>query len=131
MSSEVAQVSMSQRSSHSTIGVEDDELPSSDCEFEISGDGKVRLPIDASYSILKRERSWSYRICVAFAPASLVATGGPPHLIANSPMPASVVIICCGMDVLLVQPFGSDCSSNVSSVVVGESDSIAKPWRST
>ena len=57
--------------------------------------------------------------------------GGPPHLIANSPIPASVVIICCGMDVLFVQPFGSDCSSNVSSVVVGESASIAKPWRST
>ena len=68
---------------------------------------------------------------VAFAPASLVATGGPPHLIANSPIPASVVIICCGMDVLLVQPFGSDCSSNVNKVVVGESASIAKPWRST
>ena len=46
-------------------------------------------------------------------------------------MPASVVIICCGMDVLLVQPLGSDCSSKVNRVVVGESASIAKPWRST
>jgi len=59
MSSEVAQVSMSHRSSHSTIGIEDDELPSSDREFagEFSKDVEVRLPVDTSYSILNRARS--------------------------------------------------------------------------
>ena len=65
MSSEAAQVSMSHRSSHSTmgVGVEGDELPltpSSDDELATTGDVEVRLLVeDTSYSILKRERSWS------------------------------------------------------------------------
>jgi hypothetical protein len=59
MSSEVAQVSMSQRSSHSTIGVEVGDLSSSDREFAgvISGEVKGRLAVDTSYSILKEVRS--------------------------------------------------------------------------
>src|SRR5712691_12157793 len=50
MSSEVAHVSMSHRSSHSTIGVEE-ELTSSDRELlgETSGDVEVRLPAETSY----------------------------------------------------------------------------------
>jgi hypothetical protein len=62
MSREVAHVSMSHRSSHSTIGVEEgDRLIPSDSEFveDICGDAGVRLPADTSYSILKRARSWS------------------------------------------------------------------------
>lgn len=35
------------------------------------------------------------------------------------------------MDDLFDHPFGSDWSSNVNKVVVGESASIAQPWRST
>lgn len=59
MSSEVAHVSMSHRSSHSTVGDEEGELPSSDRELvgETSGDVEVRLPAETSYSILKRARS--------------------------------------------------------------------------
>ena len=55
MSSEVAHVSISHRSSHSTMGVEEEELPSSDRELVgvLSGDVEVRLPDETSYSILK------------------------------------------------------------------------------
>ena len=59
MSSEDAHVSMSQRSSHSTIGVEDDDLSNSDREFvgEIPKGVEGRLAPDTSYSILKEVRS--------------------------------------------------------------------------
>jgi hypothetical protein len=59
MSSEEAQVSISQRSSHSTIGVEDGDLSISDREFagEISGDINGCFTVDTSYSILKEVRS--------------------------------------------------------------------------
>jgi hypothetical protein len=60
MSSENAQVSMSHRSSHSAIGVDnDDDRSSSSREFEgeISGDNRGRLTADTSYSILKDMRS--------------------------------------------------------------------------
>jgi len=60
-----------------------------------------------------------------------VRIGGPPHLMANSPIPATILIICVGIEVLPVQPLGSDCSRRVRRVVVGESDSIAHPCRST
>jgi len=50
---------------------------------------------------------------------------------ANSPIPARVLIMVVGMDVLFVQPFGSDCSRRVREVVVGERASIDHPCRST
>jgi hypothetical protein len=66
---------------------------------------------------------------VAFAPASLMANGW------SATLDRELVDACeCRNDLLwdrCLVAFGSDCSSNVSSIVVGESDFIAKPWRST
>ena len=49
---------------------------------------------------------------------------------ANSPIPASVVIMTCGIDDLFDQPRGSLCSSKVTCVVFGDSDSMDQPCRS-
>ena len=50
---------------------------------------------------------------------------------AKSPIPVTAVIICWGIEVLFVQPLGSDCSRSVRRVVVGERASIDQPCKST
>jgi hypothetical protein len=94
-------------------------------------EGVARRLEAAIYSTRKLSFSWSYRISFALAPVKRVTIGGPPHLIANSPIPARVLIICMGMEVLFVHPLGSDCSRRVRDVVVGERASIDHPCRST
>jgi hypothetical protein len=89
------------------------ELASSECRLPSSlplpsltdrratGSGKAVAVLDesdlrvsaASYSNRNVSFSTSYFEETAFAPPSLVVVGGAPCLIANSPMPAKVVIM--------------------------------------
>lgn len=102
ISSECAHVSISQRISHSIVGwVVMDGVPSVFLSragvpvvVVVAGDAET-LPKSLSYSTLNTPLSWSYLTPSEFflALINLVTTGGPPHFIANSPIPARALII--------------------------------------
>lgn len=93
-------------------------------------DDAERLAFAGWYSNLNVSDSTSYREARDLAPPSRVHTGGPPCLMANSPIPASVPSMTCGMLPFPDHPLGSDCSRRVTWVVLGDRDSIDHPWRS-